>query len=606
ADSTKGRILFEDGMAAYMNADDWEILVNKFTEAIDFLETAGPWDMYVVTCQGLNKYYSEESYNFDSIEKYNEKLHYALTTHIEERDLDYHEALYDIGSYRIRQGSYNQALRIFQEVYTYYQTDTTIDKDDYSAMYHSLGLCYKQKGDFNEAMRFYDRSIEILDNEPSLSLVDRYNMKAKLLYELKRPEESKVYYQKAMETIEKRSKNEKDYEYLVDFHISLAKMAAEEGDEANTYQHLNKSEEFQKYLKNQILGGRERILRQLYAKKKEYAQALIHQEEAEKIHIDKLASRKGHPTLMKLRLHRAEIYEEQQRYQEAIELLQENISSLTDGWQHSDLYENPLPDRITQPIFCLPQYRLKAKNLYHLYKEKDKPEILWASLETYKLSVELIETLRKGFKSNESTLLLAEISSPTLEEALEVAWEAYRINPDEKSLQYALDLMEVNKAALLQAALQEAVAKNNHLISAEILDEESKLEDNISDLQRMIYFSARKENPDGKEFEKVKKWKAELFQLENKKQELINRIESEYPEYYESKYQISKVTIEQIRKKLSHEELFIEYYWGEQYTFLLAIDNNDLHFERIPLNSKIVVEFEDFLNILKRRDEVYE
>lgn len=602
ADSTKGKVFFEEGMTAFRESRDWEILKEKFTQGVPLLEKEGPWPTYIKMCRGLNKYYSDVKYDFDSILKYSEKFYEAQSAHVKTKDAKYYSAVSDMGALRIRQGAFNQALKLYQDVYDFYQENTSTKSGDFANLYHSLGLCYREKGDYDEAMRFYDRSIDLLKDSASYNLAEEYNLKAKLLEELRRYDEAIALYQKAIPMLDPAIA--RDQQMLIIFYQSLAKISYKQNKDDQVLSYLAKANTFQKLHNNLDIESNYFILSELYLRQKNYEQALgfqeLYDQELKKI----LKTRKRHPSLMKSKQLRARIFAGMGELEKALELCQESLSLLSENWTHTQTRQNPVPAVINFPIYAIPVLKEKADYLYQLFQVTGKLEDLEASLETYKITNSLISGLRNDFQSKESVLLLSEMTNPSLEEALLVAYQLYDKTKEEKYLQDALSFMEQNKAALLQAYLQDVYAKGNMGIPEELQAEEASYSDQISDLKRMIFLFGKKDSLTEKEIARLKQQKADLFQLESQKKKFIATLEQDYPEYYRKKYENALVSLEDVQKKLQKEDLLIEYFWGEKQAFVLAIDAQKTHFLKLDIQSEKIEAINTFQNMLKERDQV--
>lgn len=594
-DSVRGKKLYVEGMKAFKGEGDWEILREKFTEAIPLLEKDGPWPIYIKMGRGLFMYYNE-NFDLDSITKYSNISYHAARTHETNKKALY-RSVFDRGTALQYQGAYTEAIQLYEEVHEYYLTDSSTSKTSYADLYQSLGLCYDEKGDYDEAMRYFDRSIELSIDESSAILAMRYNQKAKLLTILKREREAIQLYQSAIAHLNPKDDDER--RTLINFYLSLGLIYNDLEENEKVLHFLDKAKKLQLEDAGYLVEVNYDMLSNFHFRQNDFEMALHYQDLLEKEMMDRVGVGERHPKLITAIQKKAEIFAKTGAFENAISISQNNIVKLCQDWDFSANNENPAVKDILQPIYALPIIKAKGAFWNQWYQQSNNIQYLENSLEAYQLASDLITSMRIGFKSKESTLLLADITTSTLEEAITVAFELYQATGENAYVQQALNFMEQDKAVLLHANLKDMQAKGAIGIPDSIRTKENDLINRIHKLQRKIF-----QNKGSKESPNLQAWQAELFQLENEQQALAASLEENFPGYYKLKYASKKLEWIDLKQKLSTGDLLLEFFLGNESIYAIAIGKKHQTFVRLGQQEEIADKIQAFIHLLNDEQRV--
>ena len=163
----------------------------------------------------------------------------------------------------------------------------------------------------------------------------------------------------------------------------------------------------------------------------------------------------------------------------------------------------------------------KSDALYSLYKT-DTTEIIYlkASLDCLKLGDALIDYSWRSYSYEDSKLYLEGFVYELYEKAVKIAFELYNITKDEIFIKDAFNFFEKNKYKYLYDNLNSKIALNK-------VDVNEGLIQSIKDIEYVIRFYSRKKlaDPTNPEYD------TKIFEFVLKKEQVENRIKTEYPDY---------------------------------------------------------------------------
>ncbi len=146
-------------------------------------------------------------------------------------------------------------------------------------------------------------------------------------------------------------------------------------------------------------------------------------------------------------------------------------------------------------------------------------------------------------------------------------------------LHESFDYAERSKAYLLYEAMQEADALHIAGIPDSLLVQEYDLRVEIA------YFDKRKQEKLSSGISEtdstVLAIGSKLFDLKRTHETLIQRFESDYPQYYQAKYGLKTASIEEVQQSLSHQQTMLQYVLGDSSIFLFLVQKNHLEVQEI-------------------------
>ncbi|MEO0896313.1 MAG: CHAT domain-containing protein [Bacteroidota bacterium] len=201
------------------------------------------------------------------------------------------------------------------------------------------------------------------------------------------------------------------------------------------------------------------------------------------------------------------------------------------------------------------------------------------SYHAFELAANVIDTLRDKNQRFETQTELLKDKHRVYEKLLESLWELYKISPDPKWAEKALEFAEKSKGILISESLKANDAMRFSGIPVALQREEQKLRKKISHLLSQIRIAEEEGNP--QLLAKVKDWNQELLMLNERHSELVSELRSSYPDYFKARYQASETSIKELQKNLRSDEVLVEYFLGDSACFAMVVDQRDVRFLRL-------------------------
>ncbi len=302
-------------------------------------------------------------------------------------------------------------------------------------------------------------------------------------------------------------------------------------------------------------------------------------------------------------------------YQKSIEYNLEDVKHIATCLQE----KNNIIEKVLDIRGFLKAFELKALCLYEYYQKTSNLKFLFNSYIYYYIFCQLIDNVRNSYKSEESKLIRSQKSHAVYSQAIQVALElgdlykrCEKIGVIEKACKksdaslfqisfpntcrewqhQAWNFAESNKSLLLFNKLKESKAKLNAQIPQELLEKELDLRLEITYLDKRIkeekYKGATTRNE-----EKILQWQSQYLDYQQAYDELILLFETEYPQYYQLKYDLQTTSVSNVQKRLGETSALVEYAIGEKqaYIFVITKNNYTVHsFEKTNDFEKLVEE----------------
>ncbi len=255
----------------------------------------------------------------------------------------------------------------------------------------------------------------------------------------------------------------------------------------------------------------------------------------------------------------------------ALKYYQEAIVAIVKEFNKNTVADNPLPSTIDPDRYLVNALNGKAEALNLMGGEIN----LKNSLETYKLSIKVVEKLRSTYQNDESKLILSDEERKTFLNTVKVSANLYKLTSKIEYLEEAFRYSDKGKSAVLFASLQDIEAKQFGKIPDKIQEIERKLKLELGSYNRYIYEERQGSKPSE---EKIRFWETRIFELEGRYDSLVEVLEKDYPDYYSLKYKEPDVTVASIKKQLEPGRAVVEYTLTDSivYIFVITKDKFDL------------------------------
>ena len=225
---------------------------------------------------------------------------------------------------------------------------------------------------------------------------------------------------------------------------------------------------------------------------------------------------------------------------------------------------------VATSMYCSTSFCYRASTLTEYYKSKKNIDNLRAAYQNYQLAFKLIRRIEKAvFVRKCQVKYLPRIPNESLMLPSKMPFYCTKKPSQRKCLASIFDYLEQSKALVLQAAMKEADAKLKGKIPQHLLKTEHNLRKQLLELDKQITQEKLRQNE--LDTQRLLQLQAQQLDLNQQFETLIQHLENEFPNYCRWKYHTSKSSIEQVQLKLEEGELFLEYFEGKSFLFVLAI-----------------------------------
>lgn len=518
---------------------------------------------------------------------------------------------------------------------------------------HNIGSCYYEMWNYEEAIKFYNRSIAINLSraEPIKSrLAEAYKMLGRSYFK-KGDIKNGSDYLKSSETIFKEIYTNSVWElagFNVDLSlffisqnepISVVKYAQEAlniytnikekyDDDwwgmADAYNNLGIGlelknelepalEAYQKALEINQRYPKKRLeyvariynnLSIIYKKQVAYSQALESCDAAitinERLEMPFLLARNYH--------NKGEVLAKQGLYKKALQYQQQALQKVIYNFTEMDYYENPfIQDAIIfDKVNVLTYLWSKAKALRGLAQTVNPQKNYVAALDTYETLLELGELIRYSLSTDDSKSFLASNIKIIMEEAIETALLLEKITQDKSYLRQAFMFAERSKAAVLLEAVSRQQAKqslnllassrekNKETRQVSLIRLEQKMQRDIAQLEQ-VFFSAQQNEA----AEKIPPLRQELLMMRSTLKGITDSLQNigVYDQTAEKEFDLSLIQKQLLENGTTN---LIEFFVGERNIYRFIVQEEDLQITKIPLDFPLQVWIE------KLRKGIYE
>ncbi|MBK6264177.1 CHAT domain-containing protein [Marivirga sp. S37H4] len=403
-------------------------------------------------------------------------------------------------------------------------------------------------------------------NPQSSVLADNYNNLG-LVYSGVSYEESKAYYLKSLALYKQQPKENLNKIIQTTINISLQESSKENYKEASKllYQALDE------WKKNHssLLPTEAFILVNLANidyKKGDLKLAEENYLEAIDIYLKNYGERNSELANAYMLL--GDLYNAQSEFKNALLYNQKALIANSFEFNSPEPENNPKLTDAIKPYNQLVILLRKAKiyeNYYYGYSIKKQH--LELAMEALALSDDLIKELRTNMSSKKDLLALSDLASEVYENAQGISLRLQEVSLFGKEYaQQAFFYAEKAKGSSLLSALVESEAKNFAKVPADLIEQENKLQNEIAFLGTQI--ALNKSN--------ITELRALLFTRKNQYENLIKRLETEFPEYYNLKHNLTVASLEEIQSTIASDEAILNYSFNsasdELYVYFISQD----------------------------------
>lgn len=461
-----------------------------------------------------------------------------------------------LGILYIQKGQPNQALEYFNKTLSIYKKTPQITALDFASLYRAFSMAYAASSKYEEQIKCINKALAITKKDISsqskrleislLSNLGAYYIKIK---QVKKGLE--FYRQYVVATVKEHGPNSTLASVA---YSNLAISYAQVGDleTAETYFRKNIS------IKKVIYGTHNPDLALAYAN-------LV-------ILLDLM-----------------------ERNQDALEATQQSFNANTKDYEGTDYVIDLVPlikkHTILDPINAIGNLNNRSQILYQLYKEKKQLDYLKQAHQTILAQIELLDKIKDELSDKDKVALL-NIDFMPFKLGVQYAEELYQITKEKKYIEDAFQLAERSKDAVLTSALSSQKALNFGGVPDSLVLKENQLKKDISKLEKKL-LTVKKSNVYYSNLQE------ELFALKRAKEKLVRNLEQDYPQYYQIKYKLNIASIKDLQDRiLDKNTTLISYYIQYPKAYIWSINKETANLQSIQLDSNYTQDIRDFRKVL--------
>ncbi len=496
-------------------------------------------------------------------------------------------------------GDYERALNTSREALSIYLRLFGESHRLIATNYNTLGIIYQRIGDYDKSLDFHKRALSIrrqVFGEFHLDVAGSYT------------NIGNVY------------SNRGDFENALDYHqMSLSitleilgethpRVARNYNNIGVVYRYMGDHELAFEYY-NKALSIRTRLFGELHPDvavsqtniglhlydQGDYDRALEYYQRA--LHTGIQLDGEKHPEVSRRYRSIARTYLRKGDLDSALQYSQKSLASLVSGFDDLNVYSNPPLEGISSELYLLDAFKLKAEIFTHLSD-------LETVLNIYELSADLIDQIRTGYKAEGSKLFLGEKVSDVFQHAIQTSLALYETTGDDEYKYRAFGFAEKSKAAVLQDGLTEVRAVQFSNIPRDLLEDERQLRIDIAYYENRVQRETR--GPEDSGTDEIRELENRLFNFKRQYREMVERLEREYPDYFNLKYATQTVSVQEMRDRLSDDTVILEYFTGEEHIYIFTVWNTgfDVYAVKQPEDlTGLVMDF--YTSILKSESRKY-
>ncbi len=491
--------------------------------------------------------------------------------------------LVNSGALLLNRGRQDLALEKLQEAYSLFQSSNAANTPDAARCLSWLTLTFVASGKYNQAQAHGEMALQLRDQlyGEASEEVAASNNDLGLAYSQIDPDKALGYYEKALSIYQTLHGQEHPKIAIANTNIgNLYSQIELYGDAINNLEAASKI-----WLKlypagHPNLGFVYRSLGQTYVRMRNNALALTYFEKA----LEQYRKAYGlkNPEIASTLNQMAAVRLNQQQYDPALQTIQEAFIANIPNFSGSDVTLNPTITEYYNATVLLFSFMLKAQVLETRHFGKTlRLSDLTRALDNLTLCDSLIDEIRHHSSDESDKIALGTLAADVYEDGVRVSTAlADMTATPRKYYERAFYFAEKSKSAVLQESIADAQAKSFAGIPQDLIDQETNLKSGIAFLTQRI--------GQGPPPSEEKYLRESLFALNAEYQTFAKKLEQDYPNYYNLKYNNSFPSVEQLKSQLQPGHAIVSYFIAEKsnrlYQFVITHKSFKAYDLTLPTN----------------------
>jgi len=589
----KGAELLKKGNQLTQVNLDSSLLLKE--QAVLYFEKAQDWEGQVEAINTLTYIYYFKQ-DFEHVSQYTQiAVETAQKHQVKETSQAYMEAINNLGALAYQKNDYALAEQMYLQSIDI-EKKMGQSKSNLATLYYNLAIAKRKKGDFDEAIHYFEQALDLrLDTLGKIhpEVARNYMAIGNVFKEKKQWNTALKYYQSASNILQnpKIQKNQLSQRIQINCYQNTAEYYIQDGDIDKALNFLQKAlalqpddQSYRKSLSFEQLG-------KAYQKNGSLEKAIEHFKEAKRLSLIQHKTYKKHPVIAKRSQYLAAAYLEQGNEATALQEYQMALNEIAHEFSEEAVGQNPSLDDLFSKNDALDILKGKAKALHQKYlKDKNQINDLESAYYTYQLAAKVIRFLREDVASQGSKYFLADKSLSIYESAIQLAIELHHLTGAQHYLEEAFLFAESNKALSLQESMKDKLAKTFAGIPDSLLQLEKNLKVDLTFYEKELSKAKRKKG--AVQESRLKQLAASHFNTREAYKKLVRDFEQNYPKYYQLKYDLSSIKVQDIQAQLHTNKLLLEYFVGEQDIYIFGISQNQIQVKAVKNAAELLSKVE--------------
>jgi|GEM_PF-5540068 len=495
---------------------------------------------------------------------------------------NYHQT----GNYLLAKDRYETALLDFVG-----EDDEDFDVANF--LYRPLGNIYTRLGAHQQAFQLLDRfrsiSLKAQDFDAATEALSDLGI---LFFDQRNYHQAIQYYLEALDLENIRSQSRA----LVLSNLAGAYMELQQYSDAISVSQraLNLFENHNTTNNRELAAyesGAHSKLAQAYLAQDQFKAAQKHFETALDLSLEAYGTLERRETA-KIYLGLGRLYMELNDIDQALYYFHQTLGAVLPGVS-TDTGQNPASESLFAENSLMEALEGKAQVLRQQYTDAPQQELLKQALDCYRLIFTVESKLRQNYQFESSKLFQLNESHQRSEQAIDLAYKLFKDQPNAQYFQQAFNLSEQARSVVLKESLQDSKAQNFAGIPDSIHVYERELKINLSLLRKSIL-------ADSMSIEELESHRDQIFKLEQDQKKLVSYLETEFPAYFNLKYQPDQaISVDSLQANLSESEVILEYFYGHQALYIFKISAVDVNLLKVPNTADLKAQIDEMFTYIR-------